>query len=56
MEDATRLNVSALPVQVFIGGDYETQSIKNMIDLVDLGNQYSCRGGQLRPDRQAETF
>lgn len=40
MEDATRLNVSALAVQVFIGGDYETQSVKNMTDLVDMGNQY----------------
>ena len=40
MEDATRLNVSALAVQVFIGGEYETQSIENMTQLVDLGNQY----------------
>ena len=40
MEDATRLNVAALAVQVFIGGEYETQSIENMTQLVDLGNQY----------------
>jgi putative autoinducer-2 (AI-2) aldolase len=40
MEDATRLNVCALAVQVFIGGEYETQSIENMTQLVDLGNQY----------------
>jgi putative autoinducer-2 (AI-2) aldolase len=39
MEDATRLNVCALAVQVFIGGEYETQSIENMTQLVDLGNQ-----------------
>ena len=40
MNDATRLNVCALAVQVFIGGDYETQSIQNMTRLVDLGNRY----------------
>ncbi len=40
IEDATRLNVCALAVQVFIGGEYETQSIENMTQLVDLGNQY----------------
>ena len=39
MEDATRLNVCALAVQVFIGGEYETQSIENMTQLVDMGNQ-----------------
>jgi len=32
--------VAALAVQVFIGGEYETQSIENMTQLVDLGNQY----------------
>ena len=40
MEDATRMNVSAMAVQVFIGGEYETQSIENMTRLVDLGNRY----------------
>jgi putative autoinducer-2 (AI-2) aldolase len=40
MEDAVRLNVSALAVQVFIGGEYETQSVNNMTRLVDLGNRY----------------
>jgi 3-hydroxy-5-phosphonooxypentane-2,4-dione thiolase len=40
MEDAVRLNVCALAVQVFIGGEYETQSIENMTQLVDFGNQY----------------
>jgi putative autoinducer-2 (AI-2) aldolase len=40
IEDAVRLNVSALAVQVFIGGDYETQSIHNMTRLVDMGNRY----------------
>jgi putative autoinducer-2 (AI-2) aldolase len=32
-----RLNVSALAVQVFIGGECETQSIHNMTRLVDMG-------------------
>lgn len=40
IEDAVRLNVSALAVQVFIGGEYETQSVHNMTRLVDLGNRY----------------
>jgi putative autoinducer-2 (AI-2) aldolase len=40
IEDAVRLNVSALAVQVFIGGEYETQSIHNMTRLVDMGNRY----------------
>jgi putative autoinducer-2 (AI-2) aldolase len=40
MEDAIRLNVSALAVQVFIGGEYETQSVHNMTRLVDMGNRY----------------
>ena len=40
MEDAIRLNVSALAVQVFIGGEFETQSIHNMTRLVDMGNRY----------------
>lgn len=40
IEDAVRLNVSALAVQVFIGGEYETQSVNNMTRLVDMGNRY----------------
>ncbi len=40
MEDAVRLNVSALAVQVFIGGEYETQSVNNMTRLVDMGMRY----------------
>jgi 3-hydroxy-5-phosphonooxypentane-2,4-dione thiolase len=40
IEDALRLNVSALAVQVFIGGEYETQSVHNMTRLVDLGNRH----------------
>jgi putative autoinducer-2 (AI-2) aldolase len=40
MEDAIRLNVAALAVQVFIGGEYETQSVHNMTRLVDMGMRY----------------
>jgi 3-hydroxy-5-phosphonooxypentane-2,4-dione thiolase len=37
IEDAARLNVAAMAVQVFIGGEFETQSVHNMTRLVDLG-------------------
>jgi putative autoinducer-2 (AI-2) aldolase len=40
MEDAIRLNAAALAVQVFIGGEYETQSVHNMTRLVDMGSRY----------------
>jgi 3-hydroxy-5-phosphonooxypentane-2,4-dione thiolase len=40
MEDALRMNVSAVAVQVFIGGEYETQSVHNMTRLVDQGMRY----------------
>jgi 3-hydroxy-5-phosphonooxypentane-2,4-dione thiolase len=40
VEDAVRLNASAMAVQVFIGGDCETQSVQNMTRLVDAGNRY----------------
>jgi putative autoinducer-2 (AI-2) aldolase len=40
IEDAIRLNVAALAVQVFIGGEYETRSVHNMTRLVDMGNRY----------------
>ena len=40
IEDAARLNVAALAVQVFIGGEHETQSIHNMTRLVDFGLRY----------------
>jgi len=40
IEDAIRLNVCALAVQVFVGGEFEKQSIINMTRLVDMGNRY----------------
>ena len=40
IEDAIRMNVSALAIQVFIGGEFETRSVHNMTRLVDMGNRY----------------
>ncbi|MBF0609558.1 MAG: 3-hydroxy-5-phosphonooxypentane-2,4-dione thiolase [Magnetococcales bacterium] len=40
MEDALRLNASAVAVQVFIGGPFETRSVHNMTRLVDKGLRY----------------
>lgn len=40
IEDALRMNVSALAVQVFIGGEMETQTVHNMTRLVDMGMRY----------------
>jgi len=40
IDDAVRMNVSAMAVQVYIGGEFETQSVKNMTTLVDMGLRY----------------
>jgi len=40
MEDAVRINACAVAVQVFIGGEYETRSVRNMTRLVDAGQRY----------------
>jgi 3-hydroxy-5-phosphonooxypentane-2,4-dione thiolase len=40
MEDAARMNVHAVAVQVFVGGEHETQSVENMTKLVDAGYRY----------------
>ncbi len=40
IEDAVRLNVAALAVQVFVGGEFETRSVHNLTRLVDLGNRF----------------
>jgi putative autoinducer-2 (AI-2) aldolase len=37
MEDAARMNVHAVAVQVFVGGEHETQSVENMTKLIDSG-------------------
>ena len=40
VQDAVRLNASAMAVQVYIGGEHEHQSIGNLVKAVDAGNQY----------------
>ncbi len=40
IEESTRLNVCAMAVQVFIGGEFEKESITNMTKMVDLGTRY----------------
>ena len=40
IDEAIRLNVAAMAVQVFVGGKMETQSVHNMTRLVDMGNRY----------------
>lgn len=40
MEDAVRMNVHAVAVQVFVGGEHETQSVSNMTSLVDAGYRH----------------
>jgi putative autoinducer-2 (AI-2) aldolase len=40
MEDAARINASAVAVQVFIGGEFESRSVHNMTRLVDEGQRY----------------
>ncbi|NTW69830.1 MAG: 3-hydroxy-5-phosphonooxypentane-2,4-dione thiolase [Chlorobiaceae bacterium] len=40
IEDAIRMNVAAITLQVFIGGEFETRSIRNMTRLVDMGLRY----------------
>ena len=40
IEESIRLNVCAMAVQVFIGGEYEKESIINMTRMVDMGNRY----------------
>ena len=37
MEDAGRINAAAVAVQVYIGGDFETQTVHNLTQLVDEG-------------------
>lgn len=40
IEDAARINASAVAVQVFIGGEHETQSVRNMTRLVDQAQRF----------------
>jgi len=40
IEDALRLNVSAVGISVFVGSDYEHQTLLNLAKLVDEGEKY----------------
>lgn len=40
IDDAIRLNTSALAVQVYIGGVHEHESIRNLSQVTNLGNRY----------------
>jgi putative autoinducer-2 (AI-2) aldolase len=40
IEESIRLNVCAMAVQVFIGGEYEKESIISMTKMVDIGTRY----------------
>jgi len=40
IEDAIRLNVCAMAVQVFIGGEHEKRSVINMTKVIDSGMRY----------------
>ena len=39
MDDAVRINASAVAVQIFVGGEFESRSIRNLTTLVDGGYQ-----------------
>ena len=40
IEDAIRVNAAAITTQIYIGAQYEHQSIKNLVQLIDTGNRY----------------
>src|SRR5438046_787906 len=40
LEDAARINASAMAVQVYIGGEYEHQSIRNLVTVINSGNRF----------------
>jgi 3-hydroxy-5-phosphonooxypentane-2,4-dione thiolase len=40
IEDAIRLNACAITTQIYVGAQYEHQSIKNLVQLIDTGNRY----------------
>lgn len=40
IEDILRLNVSAVGVSIFVGTDYEKQTLKNLSDMVNLCEDY----------------
>ena len=40
IEDVVRINASAMAVQVYIGGEHEHESIRNLVKIVDAGNRH----------------
>jgi putative autoinducer-2 (AI-2) aldolase len=40
MEDAVRLNVAAVALSIFVGSDYEHQTLMNLAILVDMAEEY----------------
>ena len=40
IEDAIRLDAAAMAAQIYIGAEYEHQSIGNLVKLIDRGNRY----------------
>ncbi len=40
IEDAIRLDAAAMAAQVYIGAEYEHQSIRNLIQLINTGTRY----------------
>jgi putative autoinducer-2 (AI-2) aldolase len=40
IEDAIRINAAAITTQIYIGAEYEHQSIKNLVQLIDTGTRY----------------
>ena len=40
IEDAIRINAAAITTQIYVGAEYEHQSIKNLVQLIDTGNRY----------------
>jgi putative autoinducer-2 (AI-2) aldolase len=40
MEDAIRLNVSAVALSIYVGGEYQRRTLQNLARLVDEGERY----------------
>jgi len=40
IDDAIRINASAMATQIYIGSEHEHQSIRNLVQLIDAGNRY----------------
>ena len=40
IDDAIRLDATAMAAQIYIGSEYEHQSIRNLIQLIDHGNKF----------------